>query len=164
MLTHMATFEKLLEDKIIIPVRVRLPRGQFYERKMFAFPECVEWMKSVKDMKTGRVQSDMTPLEQLTERLRQWLSGHPMVYGRMFHDMKPTTDNVWEMKTADLRVFGWMYRKSQFIAVNGGYADDYKEPTKIRNYADDRRAVVAARNAFPLDGEKLAVGDKNGLF
>ncbi|WP_319796624.1 hypothetical protein [Nitrobacter sp.] len=131
---------------------------------MFAYPECIEWMKSVKTMTTGRVRSEFTPLEQLAERLRQWLSGHPMVYGRMFHDMEPTSDHVWELKTADLRVFGWMYRKSQFIAVKGGYADDYKEPTKIRDYADDRRAVIAAREALALDGIKFVTGDYDGLF
>ena len=55
----------------------------------------------------------------------------------MFHDMEPSTDDVWEMKTADLRIFGWMYQRRKFIAVWGGFADRYKEPTKIKNYADE---------------------------
>jgi len=160
----MATFEKLIEDRLLIQVAPKLPHGQFHERKVFAFPECVEWMKSVKEMKTGRFQCASSPLEQLVERLRQWIAGEEIARDRMFHDMRPVSDNVWEMKTVDLRVFGWMYRKRQFIAVSGGFADHYKPPTKIRTYADDRRAVVAARDALPLDGQKFATGDFNDLI
>jgi len=86
-----------------------------------------------------------------------------MSYGPMFHDMDPSSDQVWELKTADLRIFGWMYRPREFIAVCGGFADDYKLPTKTKNYADDRRAVVEARNALPLDDPKYATGDFNEL-
>lgn len=81
-----------------------------------------------------------------------------MQYGPMFHDMDPAADEVWEMKTEDLRIFGWMYKPREFIAVQGGYADDYKKPTKSKNYADDRRDVVKARDALPLDGDKFVGG------
>lgn len=109
------------------------------------------------------MKSEFTPAQQLTERLRQWMAGEPMAYGPMFHDMDPSSDEVWELKTADLRVFGWMYRPCEFIAVCGGYADDYKPPTKIKNYADDRRKVVKARNELPLDGKKFVTGGFDDL-
>ena len=86
-----------------------------------------------------------------------------MEYGRMFRDLEPTTDDVWELKTADLRIFGWMYQKRKFIAVRGGYTDDYKEPTKIKNYADDRKEVVKARDALPLDNPKFVRGEFHEL-
>ena len=109
-------------------------------------------------MVTGRLESALTPKEQLVERLRQWMAGDPMSYGPMFRDMNPREDEVWELKTADLRIFGWMYRPLEFVAVRGGYTDDYKDPTKIKNYADDRREVVKARDALPLDGDKFTTG------
>jgi hypothetical protein len=112
----------------------------------------------VPKMVTGRIASAFTPNEQLYERLRQWIAGDPMIYGTWFHDLDPQSDEVWEMKTADLRIFGWMYRPVEFIAVRGGYADHYKEPTKIKTYADERREVVQARDVLPLDGEKYAKG------
>jgi hypothetical protein len=159
----MATFDSLL-GKLLIPVILRLPRGQFHERKIFAYPDCVRWMRDeVPKMTTGRLASDFTPHEQMVERLRQWMSGQPMEYGRMFHDMEPSADNVWEMKTADLRVFGWMFQRCKFIAVRGGYADDYKQPTKKKSYADERREVVKARDALPLDNPKFVEGKINEL-
>jgi hypothetical protein len=160
----MATFDKLVEAGALVRVMFRLPRGQFHERKIYAYPECLEWMRNeVPTMVTGRIASAFTPKEQLIERLRQWKVGDPMVYGPMFHDMDPSSDGVWEIKTADLRIFGWMYRPRQFIAFRGGYADHYKEPTKIKIYADERRDVVKARDALPLDGKKYAEGDFDEL-
>jgi hypothetical protein len=160
----MATFDNLLEAGVLVRVVFRLPRGQFHDRKLYAFPECLAWMRNeVPRMATGRIASAFTPKEQLIERLRQWMSGEPMAHGRMFHDMEPVSDAVWEIKTGDLRVFGWMYRRCEFIAVRGGYADDFKEPTKIKDYADERREVVRARAALPLDGQKYVEGDFDDL-
>jgi hypothetical protein len=160
----MATFNKLLEEKALIRVMIVLGRGQFHERKLYAYPDCLEWMrKTVPTMTTGRVASAFSPAEQLIQRLRQWMAGEPMAYSRMFNDMRPRSDHVWELKTADLRIFGWMYRPRQFIAVRGGYADEYKEPTKTKNYADDVRAVTEARNILDLDGDKFATGDFDEL-
>jgi len=121
-------------------------------------------MKSeVPQLTTGRAQSAFTPLEQLMERLRQWMAGDAMRYGPWFHDMTPKSDHVWELKTDDLRIFGWMYQPCAFIAVRGGQADDYKEPTKIKNYADERREVIKARDTLPLDGKKFAEGEFDDL-
>jgi hypothetical protein len=160
----MATFDKLLSEGRIVRVKLRLTRGQFDERELYAYPECLKWMKAeVPQMVTGRVQSAFSPKEQLITRLLQWITGKPMARGRMFQDMSPRSDEVWELKTADLRIFGWMYRPRKFIAVCSGYADHYKEPTKIKNYADDMRAVVQARDELPLDGDKFAAGDYDEL-
>ncbi len=160
----MATFDKLLAEGRIVRVKLRLGRGQFDERKLYAYPECLKWMRAeVPAMVTGRVQSAFSPKEQLITRLLEWITRKPMSYGRMFQDMLPRSDEVWELKTADLRIFGWMYRPRKFIAVCGGYTDHYKEPTKVKNYADDRNAVVEARNALPLDGDKFVTGEYDEL-
>jgi hypothetical protein len=160
----MAAFDKLLEQGQIVRVTLRLGRGQFNDRELYAYPECLAWMKvEVPKMVTGRVQSAFAPKEQLITRLLQWITGKPMARGRMFQDMLPKSDEVWELKTPDLRIFGWMYRPRKFIAVCGGYADDYKEPTKIKNYGDDRDAVVKARDELPLDGNKFVTGEYDDL-
>jgi len=160
----MATFDRLIEQKTLIRVTVQLSRDQFHERKFYALPACLKWMRDeVPKMNAGRLASAFTPGEQLNERLRQWMSGDPMRYGRMFHDLQPASDAVWELKTADLRIFGWMYRDREFIGTHGAYADDFKEPTKRRNYSDERRAVVAARDSLPLDGVKFVTGDFDEL-
>ena len=69
----------------------------------------------------------------------------------MFKDLTPATDEVWEFKTADLRIFGWIYRPKVFIAGILGYADHYKSPSYLRSYDDARNRVVAMRNTLDLD-------------
>lgn len=161
----MATLEKLLDDKVLFLVTVPLGRGQFHDRKLYAFRDCLEWMRAtVPQMVTGRIQSASTPKEQMIERLRQWMAGEQMEQIRMFREMTPLGQDVIEMKTDDLWIFGWLYKPGTFVAVRGGYADDYKEPTKTKNYADDMQAVVAVRDALPLDGGKIYRGDFNDLY
>lgn len=161
----MATFEKILEDKLLVPVTVRLGRGRFYNRFLYAFPASLKWMReTVPTLQTGRRESALTPAEQLILRLQQWLSGDPIKKGPMFKEMEfPKDNDVWELKTDDLRLFGWMYQPKKFILAAHGYADDYKVPTKTKDYADDVRAVMAARSALPLDGPKLVKGKFDDL-
>jgi hypothetical protein len=157
----MATFSKLLHDRVLIKVGVVLKPRQFPERKLYAFPDCWDWMRNeVPKLKTGTLQSAFTPLEQQIHRLRQWISGAPITYDRMFHEILPHERGVWELKTADLRYFGWMYRTREFVVARCGYADDFKGDTKKKTVADERDQVVARREALPLDGEKW----KDGTF
>ena len=166
MLTPMATFEKIIKDRLLIPVVVRLPSGKFYDRYLYAYPDSLKWMKeTVPTLQTGRIKSAQTPAEQLIMRLQQWLSGDPIKCGPMFKEMShPKNNDVWELKTDDLRMFGWMYQRKKLIIAAHGYADHYKEPTKTKNYADDVRAVMQARDALPLDGPKLVRGNFDDLI
>lgn len=95
--------------------------------------------------------------------LWKWITGAPMQYGRMFKDLMPRQDEVWEMKTPDLRIFGWLYRPRVFIAACLEYADWYKEPTKIKTYGATRNRVVAMRDALDLDEPKFATGQYDAL-
>ena len=114
-----------------------------------------------KDLPTwerGRLKSAQTPQEQMDGVLHTWISGRPIRYSRMFQDLMPATDEVWEFKTADLRIFGWIYRPSVFIAAFLDYADWYKRPTVCKSFDDARDDVVAMRNDLDLDEPKYATG------
>jgi len=160
----MATLSTLVQESRLFRVTIKLKPGQFDDRLLYAFPECLEWMRTeVPKMKTGVIKSDFTPRDQLGVRLTEWITGKQMVETRMFRHMKPLTDDVIELKTDDLRIFGWLYQAGKFIAVRGGYTDDYKGQNKKKNYEDEVKAVVEARDALPLDGEKIWRGDFNDI-
>lgn len=145
-------------------MNMTLKTGQFHDRKIYLFPACATWIRTeVPQMVTDRMNAATSPVEQLRERMRQWIAGEAMREGRWFHDLAPKENCIWELKTFDLRIFGWMYRPREFIAVRGGYADDYKEPTKMKTYAEERQHVIAVRDALPLDGAKFATGDFDDL-
>ena len=76
----------------------------------------------------------------------------------MFKDLMPIRDEVWEMKTADIRVFGWMYRPRVFIAVFGDCADTYKGKSATASYEVAKRRVVRERDRLDLDDPKFTPG------
>ena len=160
----MATLNKLVSDGKLVRVTVPLNRGESHERLIYGLPEAIRWMRDdVPKMSVGRLQSPQTPAEQLDSMLRRWTAGHPIAYGRHLYDLMPGEDETWELKTADLRIFGWIYRPRIFIAACGGYADLYKGPTKQLNYEDDRRIILKERETLDLDGEKFARGTYDEL-
>ncbi len=85
-----------------------------------------------------------------------------MTFGKMFKDLMPKDAETWEMKTVDLRVFGWIYKPKIFIAVFGDYADLYKGKNKsvkpIASYARAVNRVVRAREMLDLDEPKFVTG------
>jgi hypothetical protein len=117
---------------------------------------------------TGRLQADQTPQEQFDILLRRWTGNRPpLKYQLHFNDLMPSTDEVWEMKSADLRLFGWVYRPCVFIAAILGYADWYKQPNPKESYEDARRAVSMDRESLDIDlnvdGLKLTRGTFDAL-
>ena len=89
-----------------------------------------------------------------------------MAHSRAFSNLKPTKHGVWEMKTADLRIFGWLWRPKIFIAAFAGLADDYKsqegKPPR-ESYDEARDRVVWIRDRLDLDPPAYVTGDYNGL-
>jgi hypothetical protein len=157
----MATIDILVEEQKLQRITVPLRKGETHERLIYGLPEMLRWMREdVPKMPCGRLNAAQSPAEQLDYILYRWIAGKPIIFRKQLSDLMPMSDEVWEFKTPDTRVFGWMYRERVFIATHGGYADHYKVPTKKRLYADDRQEVVRQRDALDIDPPKF----KGGLF
>jgi hypothetical protein len=80
--------------------------------------------------------------------------------------LRPTRHSVWEMKTADLRIFGWLYRPKVFVAAFAGFADDYKkqngQPPK-ESYSEARDRIAWLRGHLNLDPPSFVTGDYDAL-
>lgn len=113
--------------------------------------------------KTGRLQAAQTPAEQFDEILLKWTAGKDIKYDKWMKDLTPAQDEVWEMKTADLRIFGWLYKPLTFIAAFLDYADDYKGVNPKMDYEVTKGEVIAVRNALDLDPPKFATGTFDAL-
>lgn len=152
----------------LVRLRLRLDWKEFDERELYMTRELFEELKAELLQMTGA--SDFTPQQQLNRRFREWITGKPMEQGRMFRNMRPRTDGVFELKTPDLRLFGWMPAAKKLILARAGLADDYKpqtvdgtpQPPK-KSYETEKAAVIAARDALPLDEPKSAIGDFDDL-
>jgi hypothetical protein len=155
----MATIHKLLTSGDLVDIVVPLSRKEFQSRWFYALPSFADWVSEVlPDLKTGRLNATETPAEQLDNILYKWIAGKEIRYERMFKDLSPKEDEVWEFKTADLRVFGWMVEKRKFVAVLGGYADFYKQPNQKSSYVNAKLEVLKARENLNLDEPKFITG------
>ena len=160
----MATLTMLLDNEVLNEILVPLYPRESVQRRIYGFPEVTEWMMNVlPGLVTGRMRDTEAPSAQMDTILRKWISGKPIRYRSMFKDMEPYPDQVWELKTNDIRIFGWMYRPKEFIAVFPDYADDYKEPTRTKSYFDAARKVVRARDNLDLHEPKIAMGTFDDL-
>jgi hypothetical protein len=156
-------------DKIATLTRIVVPLkwGEFDEREFHAMPSLVRFLEEIlPGAKTGILEATETPAAQMDTLLRKWNSGKPMAYSRAFSNLKPTVRGVWEMKTADLRVFGWLWRPKVFIATFAGLADDYKSQNRNppkESYAEARDRVVWIRDRLGLDPPTFVTGAYNAL-
>lgn len=163
----MATLHRLIARNELVEIRVRLDGSEQPARWIYGFPEFAHWLEhELPRLDRGRLQAADPPLEQVDYFLHRWIVGETIRYGRWFNDLMPRKHEIWEMKTADTRIFGWMYRRLQFIAVFGDYADLYKRtanrPSK-RHYDTAIQKVLSARSQLDLDPPKFATGTFDDL-
>jgi hypothetical protein len=157
----MATLDILTSEEApaLIKIDVPLGRGEMPCRLLYGVPSFVAWLSNdLPNLEPGRLSASEKPQEQLDYRFYQWTVGHRIKYDRMFKDLMPAADEVWEMKTVDVRVFGWMYRPCIFIAVLGDYADLYKNSRTKHSYSNAIGKVKETRRLIDLDEPKFTGG------
>lgn len=160
----MATLDNLAT---VTRIRVPLAQGEFDEREFYALPSFMRFIQEALPLlPTGVLGATETPKQQMDSVLRKWNSGRPMEYRRSFSTLRPTHHSVWEMKTADLRIFGWIYRPRVFVAAFVGYADDYKQqgenPPK-EDYGEARDRVIWLRDRLDLDLPLFVTGEYDAI-
>jgi hypothetical protein len=154
----MATLDTLLSSGELVRILVPTP-GELRKRWIYGFPDFQTWLVSaLPKLEPGRLKAADPPSEQVDNALYRWIIGKDIVYTRHLNDLMPMVDEVWEMKTADIRIFGWMYLPRKFIAVFGDYADFYKGKNRSKSYEKARERVIRERNGLDLDEPKFVKG------
>ena len=78
---------------------------------------------------------------QIDDLFNTFLSGQPLVYMKQFRSIRAEKNAVWELKTPDVRIFGWFLRKDCFVAVFGNWADVIKDHDLYRGYRLETRRL-----------------------
>ena len=99
---------------------------------------------------------ELTPQEQFVAPMEIYASGDVLLIGYQLKPLVHLGDGVWELKTADLRLFGWFYTKDQFIAHAGDTAERIKTSGMYAGYVGD---VVRYRDSLDLNSPKFVPGD-----
>jgi hypothetical protein len=100
-------------------------------------------------------RAEQSPAEQLDDLWWQFCLGEALIYGKQFKPLRYVAEGVWELKTIDLRMFGWFPQKDHFIVVA---AETKRRLVGARTYGQYIRQVVAFRDALDLDDPKFIPG------
>ena len=134
----MPTPSELAEDGILVHYGGRLAAWELPVRKLFAFPSAVTWIRDVLPglQSDGYFDEAPTPSQQLDALFHQFLTGVE-VFPFPPKAMEPQTTGVWELRTHDLRAFGWFWRKGIFIMTSIDTKKRVVEHGLYNGYRDD---------------------------
>ncbi|WP_306046100.1 hypothetical protein [Nioella sp. MMSF_3534] len=124
----MATLVELCESGELVQLEVPLAAHELPMRRLFAIPSFVRWLEeSLGDIEHDDLYSDQTPLEQVDSLFFEYISGAVFSTDRRFKKLSSTPDHgIWELKSDDVRIFGWIPEKDAYVCCFGDSADRVK--------------------------------------
>jgi hypothetical protein len=154
-LTYMATLEQLESGGILHRYDADLSHFEMPERCITHTPDFWTWFETVLKQRPKKRGRDLSPYEQVEQIFYDFIIGRPMAYSVDYRKLEPIPQNTWELKTLDVRVFGWLTRKRHFLAVCGDLKDNL---TSAKLYKPHIKAVTDFRTALNLDDPKAVTG------
>jgi hypothetical protein len=152
----MATIATLVANRELIEIDGGLAPHQQPERLVYALPHVVQWLdQTLSTLRPFALDTMMTPIEQVYALFYDFISGDDFAYYERCHAMRPAPQGVWELKTTDVRLFGWFYRRGVFICAN---IDEMNRVKSLGLYAGYRNDIVYRRGLLRLDGQQFVVG------
>ena len=152
----MATLVQLRKSGALCDYNPALAPGVEAMRTLDGSPRFVKWFKEVLPTLGATWQIELTPEQQLDDFLAAYAAGEPLMIDRQFKNLRPLTHDIWELKTGDLRLIGWFYKKDQFLCDAANTAQIMKDHNL---YPGMIAEVVRFRNLLDLDEPKFVPGD-----
>ena len=148
----MATLIELCESGDLIKIDPLEDREQPW-RSLYATPAFIEWLdRTLPEIESDEMFSDPSPIEQVFAAFHEYVSGVGFATDRRFKKLNATPDQyVWEIKTNDIRIFGWVPCKDVFVCCFGDEADRIKLMNSYNTYVAQTSYV---RSQLDLDEPK----------
>jgi hypothetical protein len=152
----MATIIELKKRRQLIKLDAGLEDNEQEYRAIYALPVTLPFFEN--DIKTLKSQwnVEVSPLQQLDALLEVFCSGETLTFGSHFKPLNHLNDGIWELKTPDLRLFGWFPYKDCFIL---GAIDTAFKVKSYNLYAGHANVVAHFRGQLELDEPKFVTGE-----
>jgi len=152
----MPTITDLVDSGAIVKIDVDLaPRDQPL-RLLYGTPQFVAWLQDVLGgAEPSRKLGHTSITEQIDDLFHSFLSGEQLIFTKQFRVVRAEENAVWELKTPDVRIFGWFMAKDCFVAVFGNWADTIKDHDLYRGY---RIAIRRLRRDLKIDATLCVKG------
>lgn len=152
----MATITTLVAEGRLHKLDPALEDDEQEERLIYMSDRVANWLVNELPEMGSSWDIETPPDEQLSALVQEYASGAILTYEWQFKPLNPIGEGVWELKTADLRVFGWFPCKDCFVAV---VADRKDRILEHGLYAGYRNTVAWFRRDLPLDEPKFVEGE-----
>jgi hypothetical protein len=153
----MATLATLAGQGALVKIDVPLDGHEHPMRLLYCRPAFTTWLEGELPHKPVDRGGRQPPDEQVDDLIHRFVTGEPLADGQDLHPLTPVVDCVWELKTIDVRIFGWFPARDVFVAVNGGMAKRIKD---LRMYPGYRDEVRMFRDRLDLDEPKHLQGSR----
>lgn len=130
-------------------------------RLVYLKPGVMDWIEEHLPDAQSDCFSEITPVEQLDEILNAFCAGESLVHERQMKILHHRIHGVWELKTPDLRLFGWFPKKDVFVCTAINFKRLIRDHSLYQGYVG---AAVHFRENLDLNEPKFIPGDDpNGV-
>jgi hypothetical protein len=114
----MSTVDKLLAEGHLRAVQLGLLEDELPERGLFGTDRLHDFLENDLPKMVG-IDAQLSPLEQIAALCGRYLTDVPLVLRSPISPLRYLESGVWEMKTTDVRIFGWFAKIDNFVADSG---------------------------------------------
>ncbi len=128
-------------------------------RRLYASPDFVRWLDAeLPELEGDTVDADLSPIEQVFALFHKYVVGESFGSDRRFKKLSGTPNHhVWELKTDDVRVFGWVPKKDVYICCYGDLKLSIETLKKYGRYIAQTKFF---RDHLDLDEPKAIEGER----
>jgi hypothetical protein len=152
----MATLVELVIGGSLLKADPALSFRELETRCIYLLPKAHKWLSEILPVTDSNWNIEETPAEQFDTLIYEFCSGVSLPVGKRFKALIHRGGGLWELKTADLRLFGWFIKKDCFVVSDCDTAGRVKQVGLYRGYCDQ---AEQRRNLLDLDEPKFIAGD-----
>lgn len=152
----MATLLDLEASGEVLKLDAQLGVSQQPMRRIYLLPRVAEWMSNELPSLGSTWNIEEMPIQQFDSFSAIFCAGEPLDYGWRFKPLNHLADGIWELKTADLRMFGWFHQKDCFVITDCDLKQRIIDSGLYRPYCEQG---VRFRDILNLDSPKFIPGE-----
>jgi len=159
----MTTIDQLVRREKLLKLEDVLDPGELEERLIYLHPRVAAWMdQNLETLENdGFYDNVPSPQQQADDLFYEFISGADINSDWPPHAMIPNVTGVWELRTADLRFFGWFWRKSIFLLTAIDTAARCKDYALYAGYRDQ---CTHDRTEFDLAPPAFCMGELSDVL
>lgn len=132
----MATILNLVASRELVKIDPDLDDDEMESRTIYLVAAAVKRCADLIDSMESKWNLEVTPAEQLDDLVYHFATGGMLDCPRQFHVLSHKRDGIWQLKTPDLRLFGFFPRQDVFICTDVADANKVKEAGQYAGYCE----------------------------